>query len=426
MLFHPSAESAAQPTIGWIDQFGGRSGDYSQGVSADGLGNVYTAGLTFGDYAGTSSGSVDVFLSKYDATGALLWSEQLGTSSYDYGYGVSADVFGNVYISGYTGGNLGGNNAGNADAFISKYSSSGNLLWTEQLGTSKADFSYSVSTDGLGNAYISGHAAKEFGGNSFGSYNAFVSKFNTNGTQLWTEQFGTSDDEESYGVAADGLGNIYISGWTEGDFEGTNAGGRDAFLSKLDSDGMLLWTKQLGTIYRDEALAVTADVLGSVFISGNTRGSLKGLNAGGADAFVSKFDASGTHLWTEQFGTIHDDEALGLSVDGLGSVYVSGFTGGSNFGTTGVEEAFLSKFDATGSLLWTEQIGTNSRDYSYGVSADGLGSVYMSGYTFGSLEGTNAGHYDAFIAKFGDPIPEPCTLLLGAMACIGLVIRRRL
>ena len=103
------------------------STDESNGVSADGLGNVYISGFTSGSLGGPNAGGTDAFVSKYDAAGTLQWTRQLGTSADDVSYGVSADGLGNVYISGCTGGSLGGPNAGGNDAFVSKYDAAGTL-----------------------------------------------------------------------------------------------------------------------------------------------------------------------------------------------------------------------------------------------------------------------------------------------------------
>ena len=368
-----SINAAITPTHEWTRQLGTNSDDRSFGVSADGLGNVYISGRTQGSLGGPNAGSNDVFVSKYDASGNLIWIEQLGTSSSDQSFGVSADDLGNVYISGFTEGSLGGPNAGLWDAFVSKYDASGNLHWTEQLGTSTSDLSYDVSADGLGNVYISGYTHGSLGGPNAGGEDAFVSKYDASGTLLWTEQLGTSKYDFSFGVSADGLGNVYISGRTLRSLGGPNAGGEDAFVSKYNASGTLLWTEQLGTSSHDGSWDVSADGLGNVYISGNTEGSLGGPNAGGEDAFVSKYDASGTLLWTEQLGTSNSDYSLAVSTDGLGNVYVSGFTEGSLGGpNAGSEDVFVSKYDASGTLLWTEQLGTSNTDYSWRVSADGL------------------------------------------------------
>ncbi|MCA9229641.1 MAG: SBBP repeat-containing protein [Planctomycetales bacterium] len=133
-----------------------------------------------------------------------------------------------------------------------------------------------------------------------------------------------------------------------------------------------------------------------------------------------------THEWTEQLGSTSDDVSYGVSADGLGNVYISGFTRGDLGGTNaGDHDAFVSKYDAAGTLLWTEQLGSTSVDESLGVSADGLGNVYISGITYGDLGGTNAGDFDAFIAKYSDSVvPEPSTWIM-TLGLFGLLLHSR-
>ncbi|MEX2167898.1 MAG: SBBP repeat-containing protein [Pirellulales bacterium] len=390
-------------SIEWTRQLGTSVDERSFGVSADGLGNVYISGYTAGSLGGPFAGGItDAFVSKCDATGTLLWSRQLGTSSlYDISYAVSADGLGNVYISGRTDGNLGGTNAGSSDAFVSKYDAAGTLQWTQQFGTNNADESYGVSADGLGSVYISG-----FTGPHSGALDVFVRKYGAAGTLQWSRQFGTSADEGGSGVSADGLGNVYITGSTRGSLGGANAGSYDAFISKYDAAGTLQWTRQLGTSADDYSSGVSADGLGNVYITGSTAGSLSGTNAGGDDAFISKYDAVGTLQWTRQLGTTDRDVSFGVSADGLGNAYISGLTRGSLGGpNAGGSDAFVSKYDAAGTLQWSQQLGTSTSDWSEGVSADGLGSVYISGTTQGSLGGPTAGLEDAFVAKYSDSLP---------------------
>ncbi|QDV73364.1 Beta-propeller repeat protein [Planctomycetes bacterium K2D] len=382
----------------WTQQLGTVRNDVAYGVSADGLGNVYLSGYTSGSLGGPNAGDFDAYVSKYDTAGTLQWTLQLGTVSIDIAHGVSADGLGNVYISGATNGSLGGPNAGFTDAFVSKYDASGTLQWTQQLGTSDHDRAFGVSADGWGNVYISGETRT----------NAFVSKYDVAGTLQWTQHLGTVGNDSANGVSADELGNVYISGATNGSLGRPNAGLTDAFVSKYDAAGTLLWTQQLGTVKHDRARGVSADGLGNVYLSGYTSGSLGGPNAGGGDAFVSKYDAAGTLQWTQQLGTASSDEAYGVSADGLGNVYIAGSTWGS-LGRThpGNNDAFVSKYDASGTLLWTQQLGTVGNDEARGVSADGFGNVYLSGATNGSLGGPSAGNHDAFVAKISDPTPNP-------------------
>ncbi len=179
VLVLPAAASlhAAPLILEWTEQLGTDSDDWGLGVSADSLGNVYISGLTYGSLGGPNAGQSDAFVAKYDASGALQWTEQLGTANWDESYGVSADSLGNVYISGLTYGSLGGPNAGTNDTFLAKYDAAGALQWIEQLGTGSPDASYGVSADLAGNVYISGSTEGSLGGPNAGGIDAFVAKY---------------------------------------------------------------------------------------------------------------------------------------------------------------------------------------------------------------------------------------------------------
>jgi hypothetical protein len=412
------ATPARGESVEWVRQLGSPALDYSTEVSADGLGNVYMSGRTHGSLDGSNAGAEDAVVTKYDDAGNLLWTRQLGTPTIDFNTGVSADGLGNVYITGITDGSLGGPYAGVYDAFVSKYSAAGNLLWTRQLGTADDDESFGVSADRLGNVYISGETTGSLGGPNAGTEDVFVSKYSAAGNVLWTRQLGTATSDISYSVSADELGNVYISGITGEEVY-------DAFVSKYDAAGNFLWTQQFGATGNDESFSVSADGLGNVYISGSTDGSLDGPNAGSRDAFVSKYDAAGNFLWTRQLGTANDDYSASVSADRQGNVYISGSTDGSLDGpNAGSYDAFVSKYNAAGNFLWTRQLGTTSEEFSGGVSADRLGNVYFSGFTKGSLGGPNAGSYDAFVVKITDsPVPEPASLALLAFGLPFLMFR---
>ena len=145
-------------------------------------------------------------------------------------------------MTGGTYGGLDGNiNAGNSDLFVVKYNSSGDKQWTKQLGTSSQDQTFGVATYSSGNVYVVGATEGGMDGNtSAGGWDLFVVKYNSSGTKQWTKQFGTSEDEFANGVATDSSGNVYVTGITQGGLDGnTNAGLRDVFLIKYNSDGVL-------------------------------------------------------------------------------------------------------------------------------------------------------------------------------------------
>ncbi len=419
-----AALAEAPYQVAWTAQIGTSAGDGSRSVAVDASGNVYISGWTQGDLGGPNAGDWDALLSKFDPSGNELWTTQIGTSSRDDSYSVAVAASGDVYISGKTRGDLGGANAGWYDASLSKFDSSGNELWTTQIGTSDGDESRSVAVAASGDVYISGRTEGDLGGPSAGGRDAFLSKFDASGNEVWTTQIGTSSSDYSESVAVAASGDVYISGGTYGDLGGMSAGLDDAFLSKFDSSGNELWTRQIGTNGYDRSYSVAVDASGDVYISGETRGDLGGPNAGYSDAFLSKFDPSGNELWTTQIGTGGSDWACSVAVDASGDVYISGQTTGDLGGTrAGHWDAFLSKFDPSGNELWTTQIGTSAfYNTSSSIAVDASGDVYISGYTEGDLGGPNAGGGDAFLVKY--EVPEPATLSLLALG--GLALLRRL
>ena len=226
------------------------------------------------------------------------------------------------------------------------------------------------------------------------------------GVKLWTRQLGTANDDWGYGVATDSSGNIYVTGWTSGGLDGnTNAGYADIFLTKYDTNGNRIWTKQLGTANSDVGSGVATDGSGNIYVTGDTSGGLDGnTNAGYADIFLIKYDTNGNRIWTRQLGTAGWDEGGGVATDSSGNIYVTGWTDGGLDGNTnaGGWDIFLIKYDTNGNKLWTRQLGTASDDGGYGVATDGSGNIYVTGYTDGGLDGnTNAGGYDIFLTKYG-------------------------
>jgi hypothetical protein len=416
---------AKAQTIDWSRQLGSGSHEDAIAVSADGAGYVYIAGETNGSLGGSSAGGSDAFIAKFDAAGNLAWTgarggvpnfRQIGTSAADHGYGVSADGLGNVYMSGITSGNLGGTNAGGIDAFVSKWDPAGTLLWTRQLGTAADDYSYGVSADGMGNVYISGFTNGSLDGVHTGT-DAFLTKYDAAGTLVWTRQSGFANSDASFGVSADRLGNIFMSGDVSG----------QAFVSKYDAVGTLSWTQQFGSRGGVDCRGVSADGSGNVYITGTSDSSLTGNGGSGQEVFISKFDALGTRLWTRQILSNTNDSSLGVSADDLGNVYITGGTGGNLGGAAfGNQDAFVAKYDSIGNLLWIKQFGTSSFERSLAVSADHLGNVYAAGGTEGSLGAPNRGFGDAFVVKINDmAAPEPTTGALFILAGLSFSCRRR-
>ena len=162
--------------------------------------------------------------------------------------------------------------------------------------------------------------------------------------------------------------------------------------------------QQLGTSSHDNASGVATDTSGNVYVTGATYGGLDGnTSAGYNDLFVVKYDSSGTKQWTKQMGTSSTDLANGVATDPSGNVYVTGGTYGGLDGNTnaGNSDLFVVKYNSSGTKQWTKQMGSSSRDYDYGVATDSSRNVYVSGDTYGGLDNnTNAGSNDLFGVKY--------------------------
>ena len=328
----------------------------------------------------------------------------------DYATGIAADASG-IYVTGYTDGTLPGESrSGNGDAFVAKFDTEGNLLWTRQFGSVRPDYGWSIAT-APGGVYVAGYTDGALPGEvHLGDKDAFVVKFDTAGNLLWTQQFGSPGwtRDFAWGVAADASG-VYVTGETRGTLPGQVASGpEDAFVVKFDAAGDLLWTSQFGSTSYDIAYAITAGA-GGVYVTGTT--SVRNVSASGdsrGDVFVAKFDESGNLLWNQSFGSAKDELARAIAVDGT-RVYVAGYTKGRLAGVpkAGNWDVFLAGLDTSGNLISIAQFGSADYEYALGVAVDNQRGLH------GRIHECHVARSDQpwvvkmpFLAKF-----NPCTPL---------------
>ena len=284
----------ASGNLGWFKKFGTAGDDCAYALTTDASGNIYAAGLTYGGFVSISGGGYgDGFVRKFDPAGNAVWTGQFGSTALDEAHGLSVDGSGNVYVAGFTQGVFAGlTSPGGQDAFVRKYDSAGNAAWTSQFGTDNTDEARGVAVDSSGNVYVVGRTEGAFPGQtSSGSRDAFVRKYDSSGNVVWTSQFGTTTLDDAYSVATDASGNIYVSGFTWGAFPGqTHSGsGSDAFIRKYDGAGNHFWTYQFGTNGSDSANSLVRDSSGNLYVAGYTGGTFPGqTSAGGQDVFVAK------------------------------------------------------------------------------------------------------------------------------------------
>lgn len=349
-------------------------------------------------------------------TEAQPWSgvRQAGTTATDNARGVALDSSGNIYLAGSTLGALDGNlSAGGEDLFLLKYGPTGTLLWSRQFGTVAGDGANAVAVDSFGNVYVAGFTLASLPGapvgNSGGS-DLFLIKYSADGTPLWVRQLGSAGSDEARGVAVDAEGQVYVAGTTSGTLPGignASAGGEDLFLAKYDSTGILQWVRQFGTVASDRANGVAVGSGGEILVAGATLGTLVvNAGAGGSDGFLISYTVDGNRQWIRQFGTVAFDAAHAVAADTLGGIYVSGATFGGLDGSpsAGGSDLFVAKYDRSGIRLWIRQLGSVGADSALGVAAGARGDVYLSGFTNAALEGNPAlGGEDVFLVKY-DPL----------------------
>ncbi len=397
-----------------IKQWGTSELDEGDSVAFDSSNNIYVTGRTKSSMDGnTHAGNdcsappcSDIFLTKFSVDGTKQWTRQWGTSEDDEGRSVAIDSNDNIYVTGYTVGDLNGNtNEGSADIFITKFNTDGEEQWTRQWGASRRDYVSSAAVDSNDNIYVAGYTDSELEANNHeGNYDIFLMKFSSDGTKQWTRQWGTPEWDWGCSVAIDNSDNIYVAGYTKGSLDGnTNEGSADIFLTKYSPEGIKQWTEQWGTSEEDRGYSVAVDNSDNIYVAGYTEGSLDGnTNEGLSDIFLTKYSADGTKQWTKQWGTSIDDQGRSVAVDSNDNVYVAGNTARTLDGNinAGGNDIFFTEFKPDGTKQRTEQRGTSSHDFAYSVAIDNSDNIYATGRTHGAFDSnTNAGDGDIFLTE---------------------------
>ncbi len=364
----------------WSTYLGGAGVDVANGVAIGPGGVVFVTGTTrSGDFpvknaaypthGGTTFG--DAFVTKLAANGTVLWSTFLGGASSDAGYGVAADASGDVFVVGATR-SAGFPIAGaiqpahpdvDFDAFVTKLSPTGGLLWsTFYGGPGYDDTARAVAVDAAGNVVVAGETSAPnfptkgaYDATYGGVTDAFVTKINAAGTAVtWSTLFGGGAADRGLSVAIDAAGSVVLAGSTTSTALPTTAGFQkallgsyDAFVAKLRADGAALtWSTYLGGS-QDELTAVLALTAGGdVFVVGSTSsadfpsaGGFQPAPAGGLEAFVARITSAGALRFGSYLGGASDDEATGVAVDAAGNALVVGHTTSAGFPVTAAYDA---------------------------------------------------------------------------------------
>ncbi|WIG95801.1 SBBP repeat-containing protein [Myxococcus sp. SDU36] len=280
----------------WLVQHGTQEEDYGLSAALRPQGRIGIAGATLE----TPANGFDVTLLQFDDQGQQVRKDVFGSmnQAHDRGEGIAVSPGGRTWVVGSTQGRLGAQPMGSTDLFIRQFDGSQNLQWTAQVGTPDIDAALAVAQDGNDRIYVLALSYSDLSRPNFvendGIPNAFLMRYSTSGELKWTRRIGPANQLSlATGLAVDSAGNAYVAGWTTAAMTDTpNQGGHDAFVARFDRWGNQTRAWQWGTGADDELRDVVMTSSGMALGWGTTRGSLGAPNQGGQDVFVVQFATS--------------------------------------------------------------------------------------------------------------------------------------
>ena len=381
----------------------------------------------------TFKGERDVFVSKFSANGNLQWSTLLGGEYDEKGYGVSTDFNNNIVVTGYTSSQNfpvtdNSSNNGGMDIFLTKFNTNGNIVWSTLLGGVRSETARSISISKTGYIFITGiTSSSDFpvtdNSNYSDGWDTFIAKYNSNGTKLWATFLGGSGNDIGNSIATDNSENIYITGDTESsDFPVTDnsnySDNGDIFIAKYNSNGTKLWATYLGGNDTDSSGDIAVDSSGNAYITGFTRSSNfpvtdNSNNISGTSAFLVKYSTNGIKQWATLLDGAAYDSGNSLVVDKSNNIFLTGNTYSYNFpvtnGTTllGGWDIFITKYYSNGVLQYSTLFGGSNDDFASAIAIDKSENFYIVGFTKSSdfpissnaYDNQNSIGYDVFISK---------------------------
>jgi len=374
---------------------------------------------------------------------SLLWATYYGGNDSDYGYAITTDNQGNIFVTGSTsspdfptydpggGAYYQGIKAGASDLFILKFNNIGIRQWATYYGGSSGDYGMSIITDFQGNVFVTGYTNSTdfptynpgppayYQGTKAGYYDAFILKFTNSGIRKWATYYGGNYNDYGYSITINSQGDVIITGETwstnfptylfpgsNAYYQDTNGGYSDAFILRFTNVGRRKWATYYGGTYDERGLGITVDVQDNIFLIGNTWSPnlpiynisdgayFQKIKGGAYDGFILKFNNNGELQWTTYYGGSSNDYNSSITVDSEGNIFIIGYTYSIDFPTynpgggayyqeanAGSYDAFILKFTNTGVRIWATYYGGNNNDIGKSISVDNEGNIFITGYT---------------------------------------------
>src|SRR5476649_1222075 len=365
----------------------------AQATAVDASGNIYVIGTATGNFSNQlNQGTQDVYLTKYDSAGNVVFQNLLGSGGSASGYGLALDPSGGVVVTGASTADLTTTSVadGNNDSFVARYDANGNQMWIKQIQTLATNQSNTVSVDASGNIIIGGSVSGGVigaGQVAQGKGDAYLAKFDSKGKLLAESQFGTSGADSVAATAVGSDGSLYVASTQNGHaIVAKYAGG--------DITSAPVWTEDLGALQSGGTIGGLAVSNGKVYVSGSTsnanltaggQATIAAASSGGTDAFVADISDNGTSATANTvtyIGTSGTDTGGDVTVGSDGTVYVTGTTTGTFAGASrnapNVTNAFATSISTTGAVNWTKQFGgADGVSTGSGIAIDPNGSSVL-------------------------------------------------
>jgi len=394
------AKYDANGNFAWATHYGSTGAEATRYITVDTAGNIYATGqfsgtIDFDAGAGNTSftnmGFGDIFVTKLNGDGDLIWAKQIGGPGADWCEAINIDASGNALLTGFFRGTVDFNpgsetfslTAFGDDAFICKLDQNGDFVWAKRFGASFASVILRDSKlDSSGNICVAGYflGTPDFDpGNGvfnltpIANADIFIAKYDTNGNFVWARQQGGLLAEGVSAIAIDAADNVYATGYFAGvvDFDpgsGTmslaSAGNDDTFICKLDANGDLIWAKALGGTLQDYGRDLKIDATQNLYVAGyfqqttdfDLGAGIHELTAVGLkDGFVLKLNSDADLIWVSTFGGLGNDSVSGFDIDAMGNLYGCGYFSQTvdfdpeatvvNLLATGINDGFVMKLN---------------------------------------------------------------------------------
>jgi gliding motility-associated-like protein len=320
--------------------------------------------------------------------------------------------------------------------FTFSFAQTPTLEWAKGFGGLEDERVGGIAVDNSGNVFVAGgfKSTVDFDPSTGTAihttpanydFDAYISKFDSNGNFLWVKTFGglTIGWDEIFAITTDAAGNVYVTGFFKNtvDFDPGAAvfnmtemgyGSGDMFISKFDTNGNFIFAKQIGGNGSEIPRGIALDNSGNIYTTGEINSAklsngtilttdfdpgigvfpLSSTTALDGDVFISKLDSAGNFVWAKNMGGDYYDNSKAIDIDALGNIYITGtFRNVADFDPstsvanltaagTNYDDIFVAKYDTNANYLWAKSFGsTNKDDSGYGIKVDVFGNVYTTG-----------------------------------------------